>query len=93
MRLGLLQAGMWAQPPAVPPPSHYAPPTLPMPAPVVPRDPMGFPPGLIPQLVRVRAMPPQPCSNPAPSKICGKLSDQLPSGLIPQLIRVRSALS
>ena len=46
------QAGMWAQPPAVPPPGHYAPPTLPAP---IPRDPMSFPPGLIPQLVRVRA--------------------------------------
>ena len=42
---------MWAQPPAVPPPAHYMPPPM-LPAPV-PTDPMSFPPGIIPQLVRV----------------------------------------
>ena len=61
--LCLPQAGMWAQPPAVPPPAHYAPPTLPAP---VPRDPMSFPPGIIPQLVRVRAALSNPAFNPRP---------------------------
>jgi len=63
---------MWAQPPAMPPPSHYAPPQA-LQAPV-PRDPMSFPPGIIPQLVRVHTASLNVSgSSPCQELVCGRV--------------------